>query len=92
MPNSFKDNYYEGSNSLTAVTLTDKVREVGELSFWHIQSLENIYSYNTTAPTLGSGAFLKNYPDYTIHHPIGSNYDDWKNIDYLSGCTFVADL
>ena len=86
---------FDANYSLTSLTIGNSVITIGESAFRNCYNLEEIFSYNTTQPTLGSSVFGYAGRDVvgtkTFHYPIGSNYSAFIS-QLPSGWTAVADL
>ena len=66
--------------SLTSVNIPEGVTSIGEAMFMKCSSLTSISSLNTTAPTLGSGAFSDLPTNGTLYiKPGATGYDAWLN-------------
>lgn len=77
--------------NLTAITIPSLVTSIGNEAFYYCDKLNYIYSYPTTEPSLGLGAFSYFKGTGTLHYPSGSDYSTW--ISRLpSGWTIAGDL
>lgn len=85
-----KDTFYMCRN-LTAITIPSSVTSIGNQAFYYCDKLNYIYSYPTTAPSLGLYAFNYFKSTGTLHYPTGSNYSSWISA-LPNNWTCVGDL
>ena len=86
-PNAFAQSVF-GSGSITSLTIGSGITSIGSAAFYYNANITRIEIYATTAPTIGSDAFLSIPSPAEIHVPAGAtgyaaSYD---------GLTVVYDL
>ena len=89
---NIENSAFESCTSLTSINIPERVTNIGERVFYDCSSLRSIYSFNTTAPTLGAKVFTNLPTNGTLHiKPGATGYDKWLS-KLPSGWTIVEDL
>ena len=74
-----------------SLSLGESLQSIGDYAFYIASSLNEIYSYNPIAPSIGNHTFSNVNNSGTLHYPVGSDYSSWISA-LPSGWTAIADI